>query len=187
MSMVERFYTVEQVAELLDLHVKTVRGYVRDGRLPATRVGRQYRIAAADLEAFTATPAVLPAASAPAPAAAPTVRAPRADASTVVQIDGVDRHTADRIANAIMATQLGRHERERGGAGAGAGAEGAFGFGSGAGPGAGSGSVGASGSRLRVEAVFDPDRDALKFVILGDLDLTADLLKVLDAMIGGMK
>ncbi|MFD5323391.1 helix-turn-helix domain-containing protein [Streptomyces sp. NPDC127092] len=147
MNAAQQYYTVEQIADLLDLHVKTVRGYVRDGRLPATRVGRQYRISREDLEAFTGTPV--------APAPAP--RGPRADVSSIVQVDGVDRHTADRLANAVMATVLGRH-----------------------------GDTGPdSGGRLRVETVFDEDRDSLKFVVLGDLDTTADLLKVLDALIGG--
>ncbi|MFD0367459.1 helix-turn-helix domain-containing protein [Streptomyces sp. NPDC127114] len=147
MSAAQQYYTVEQIADLLDLHVKTVRGYVRDGRLPATRVGRQYRISREDLEAFTGTPV--------APASTP--RGPRADVSSIVQVDGADRHTADRLANAVMATVLGRH----GGTGADA------------------------GGRLRVETVFDEDRNSLKFVVLGDLDTTADLLKVLDALIGG--
>jgi hypothetical protein len=37
--------------------VRTVRNYVRDGRLKAVRIGKQYRIARADLEAFTGRPA----------------------------------------------------------------------------------------------------------------------------------
>ena len=41
----QEMYSVEQVADLLGLHVRTVRGYVRDGRLKAVRIGKQYRIA----------------------------------------------------------------------------------------------------------------------------------------------
>lgn len=44
--------TVEQAAEELNLHPKTVLRYIRDGRLPATRVGKSYRIARAKLDAF---------------------------------------------------------------------------------------------------------------------------------------
>ena len=44
---------MEQVAERLGLHVKTVRGYVREGRLKAVRIGKQYRISRQDLEALT--------------------------------------------------------------------------------------------------------------------------------------
>jgi excisionase family DNA binding protein len=44
--------TVEQVAEILNLHPKTVRTHIREGRLAAVRTGRQWRIRQADLEAF---------------------------------------------------------------------------------------------------------------------------------------
>src|SRR5919109_1266080 len=44
--------TVEQAAEQLNLHPKTVLRYIRDGRLPATRVGKSYRIVRAKLDAF---------------------------------------------------------------------------------------------------------------------------------------
>ena len=51
--MPQDLYSVEQVANLLDLHVRTVRNYVREGRLKAVRIGKQYRIAREDLEAMT--------------------------------------------------------------------------------------------------------------------------------------
>jgi excisionase family DNA binding protein len=51
-----RGLTVRQVADLLGLHIKTVRGYVRDGRLKATRIGTSYRITRTDLAAFTGGP-----------------------------------------------------------------------------------------------------------------------------------
>lgn len=46
------FHTVEQVAERLKLHPKTVLRFIREGRLRATRVGKSYRIVASDLDAF---------------------------------------------------------------------------------------------------------------------------------------
>ena len=57
---VRTLYSVEQVAERLGLHVRTVRNYVRDGRLKAVRIGKQYRIAREDLEALTGHPAAAP-------------------------------------------------------------------------------------------------------------------------------
>ncbi len=51
--MTQELYSVEQVAERLGLHVRTVRNYVRDGRLKAVRIGKQYRIAREDLDALT--------------------------------------------------------------------------------------------------------------------------------------
>src|SRR5262245_17738374 len=50
--MSQALYSVEQVAQRLGLHVKTVRGYVREGKLKAVRIGKQYRIAREDFEAL---------------------------------------------------------------------------------------------------------------------------------------
>ena len=55
--MAQEWYSVEQVAERLGLHVRTIRSYVRAGRLNAVRIGKQYRISREDLEAFTGTSA----------------------------------------------------------------------------------------------------------------------------------
>lgn len=85
--------SVEQVAERLDLHVRTVRGYIRDGRLPAVRIGKQYRIAAADLDAFTGRPAS-------------AVR-PGIDVSAVVDIDGLSAVDADRLSTLLVAGSQG--------------------------------------------------------------------------------
>jgi len=46
------FVTVEQAAEELRLHSKTVLRYIRDGRLAATRIGKSYRITRSELDAF---------------------------------------------------------------------------------------------------------------------------------------
>ncbi len=48
--------TVETAAAHLQVHRKTVLRYIRDGRLPATRIGKAYRIQRADLDAFAGTP-----------------------------------------------------------------------------------------------------------------------------------
>jgi len=37
--MPQDLYSVEQVADLLNLHVRTVRNYVRESRLKAVRIG----------------------------------------------------------------------------------------------------------------------------------------------------
>lgn len=39
-----RYYTVEKVAELLALHPKTIQRYVREGKLKAKKVGKSWRI-----------------------------------------------------------------------------------------------------------------------------------------------
>ncbi len=92
--MTPPLYTIERVAELLNLHVKTVRAYVRSGRLKATRIGKQYRITRADLEAFAGTSAIdLPETTTPAR---------HVILSSIVDADGVTREVADRISTLLM-------------------------------------------------------------------------------------
>ena len=49
--------TVHFAADQLKLHRKTVLRFIREGRLPATRIGKSYRIKRSDLEAFSGLPA----------------------------------------------------------------------------------------------------------------------------------
>jgi excisionase family DNA binding protein len=46
------YYTVEQVADLLSLHPKTVQRYIREGKLRATKLGKGWRVAGHDLSVF---------------------------------------------------------------------------------------------------------------------------------------
>ncbi|MFJ4093190.1 helix-turn-helix domain-containing protein [Kitasatospora sp. NPDC089913] len=103
------YFSVEQVAELLGLHVRTVRGYVRDGRLRATRIGKQYRIARRDFESFAGgTVADTPGGAPGADAAPPAAPAPlHAEASAVVQIDGIGVREAARLSNTLLAAVSG--------------------------------------------------------------------------------
>ncbi len=92
--MTKQLYSTEEVAEQLGLHVRTVRGYVRDGRLRAVRVGKQYRITREDLEAFVGSPVVDP----------PEVgRHRHVDVSSIVEIDAVGQETAHRITTLLTA------------------------------------------------------------------------------------
>ena len=91
--MAQELYSVEQVANQLGLHVRTIRNYVRDGRLKAVRIGKQYRITREDLEEFTGAPT----------AVIDVDRSARhVEASSIVHIDAVDRATADRITTHIL-------------------------------------------------------------------------------------
>ncbi len=44
--------TPEQVAEILQVHVLTIYGYIRKGKLDAVRLGRNYRIIPEELTRF---------------------------------------------------------------------------------------------------------------------------------------
>jgi len=93
----ETHFTIEQVAERLGLHVKTVRHYVRDGKLKATRIGKSYRIARADLEVLAGPVAAEP----------PVRRTRHVEVSSVVDIDAVDKDTAYRITTFATAAVSG--------------------------------------------------------------------------------
>lgn len=136
--MSQQYYSVDQVANLLDLHVRTVRAYVRDGRLKATRIGKQYRIAREDFEAFTG-----------APTASVARAKPYAEASIIVQVNPISTESSNRLVNTLMAATASRQ----------------------------------SSAGLRVETVYDIERANLKVVVLGPLDSSAELLKIISALI----
>ncbi|MGW7572507.1 helix-turn-helix domain-containing protein [Streptomyces sp. NPDC054765] len=99
--MNDRLYSVDQVAERLGLHVRTIRTYVRDGRLPAVRIGKQYRIAHEDLEAFTGRPV-------PAPLSETAGRQRHTEVSGIVEIDAVSAETAHRLTTLLMSSAAHR-------------------------------------------------------------------------------
>ncbi|WP_416831483.1 MAG: helix-turn-helix domain-containing protein [Erythrobacter sp.] len=100
--MAQELLSAEQVAEMLGLHVRTVRNYVREGKLNAVRIGKQYRIAYADVEAFTGHAAKLP---------SDHVRRRRhVEVSSIVEIDAVDPETASRLATALTGAAQGRQK-----------------------------------------------------------------------------
>lgn len=140
--MPQQPYSVEQVANLLGLHVKTVRNYVRDGRLRAVRIGKQYRIAREDLEAFMGHPVD--------PSAAETARRSHVEASTIVQVDAIAPDASTRLGNTLMAAVAGRGPDDR---------------------------------PLRVETIYDEDRDSMKIIIVGGPADTAELLRLVTTLV----
>ncbi|GLU48281.1 helix-turn-helix domain-containing protein [Nocardiopsis ansamitocini] len=91
------YYSPDQVADLLGLHVRTVRAYVRDGRLKATRVGKQYRISHEDLEVFV---------GGRAPTSARKAR--HVEVSSIVQVEAIGPEETMRLTNTVMAVVGGR-------------------------------------------------------------------------------
>jgi excisionase family DNA binding protein len=97
--MSQDFFTIDQVAERLNLHVKTVRQFVRDGRLKGVRLGKQYRIAREDLEAFTGQPLPRP---------EPVRRTRSVEVSTIVRIEVVSPEQASRLTTLLISSLNGR-------------------------------------------------------------------------------
>ncbi|NLK88301.1 MAG: helix-turn-helix domain-containing protein [Clostridiaceae bacterium] len=50
--MTKDYYTVEQISEILNIHPKTIQRYIREGRLPAVKIGKSWRITGHDLSVF---------------------------------------------------------------------------------------------------------------------------------------
>jgi len=96
--MYQELYSVEQVADRLGLHVKTVRNYVREGRLKAVRIGKQYRIAREDLEAMTGRPE---------PPPEPVRRTRHVEVSSIVEIDAIGPEMANRLMTSLIAGASG--------------------------------------------------------------------------------
>jgi excisionase family DNA binding protein len=61
MTLSKPLLTTHNVAELLKVADATVRTWIHNGSLKAIRVGREYRVAVKDLEAFVAASATRPA------------------------------------------------------------------------------------------------------------------------------
>jgi excisionase family DNA binding protein len=89
---VKPFYTADEAATRLSVHVKTLRRYIAGGRLKAKRIGKEYRIAAADLDAFAG-----------APTPSDVVRTRQVLASTIVDIDAIGPDETHRITTMVMA------------------------------------------------------------------------------------
>ncbi len=127
------WYSAEQVAEQLGLHVRTVRNYVRDGRLKAVRIGKQYRIAHADLAALTGR--------------ATETGGRHVEVSSIVHVDGIDTVPANRMITLLTGLPKG------------------------------------TGQPVRLDAVHDAERSRLKIVVLGGVDATVELLRLIDALV----
>jgi excisionase family DNA binding protein len=91
----KQLFTVDEVAGRLNLHVKTVRRFIRDGRLPAKRIGKEYRIARPALEEFAGTSA--------AAGREPIPRTRQVLVSSIVDVDAISPEDSQRITTLIMA------------------------------------------------------------------------------------
>jgi excisionase family DNA binding protein len=90
-------YSVQEVAELLSLHPRTVRNHIREGRLEATRIGRQYRVPAEVVAALTGEPLAHDLGR------RESVRRERyVEASSVVDVHAIGRDAAERVMNLLM-------------------------------------------------------------------------------------
>ena len=91
----KHLFTVDEVARVLNLHVKTVRRFIREGRLPAKRIGKEYRITRSALDEFAGT------AADPGNTSIPITR--QVLVSSIVDVDAISPEDSQRITTLIMA------------------------------------------------------------------------------------
>ncbi|MEU0163063.1 helix-turn-helix domain-containing protein [Streptomyces sp. NPDC006261] len=145
-------YSIGEVAERLGLHVRTVRNYVRDGRLKAVRIGKQYRISRADFEALTSSSTTGSADAAPGAAASGTDDGRgHLEVSSIVQIDAIGPDAAHRLSTFVTASAQSPRDAP---------------------------------DPLRVQTVHDKERARMKIVILGGAAATAELLHLIEGVLG---
>jgi excisionase family DNA binding protein len=89
--MSEEVYTVEQFAERLKLHKKTVLRFIREGRLRAVKVGKSYRILRSDMEVMAGI----------------GVGESAARCTSIVDIPDVEPALAQHLARALPAIRMG--------------------------------------------------------------------------------
>ncbi len=98
--MSEQLHTVQQAADRLKLHPKTVLRLIHEGRLKGVRIGKAYRIQESDLRTFAgvaqgaATPARL-----------------RTRVTCVAEVQDVSIDQASRIANMLSAAMMSNEAR----------------------------------------------------------------------------
>ncbi len=88
--MAEKYFSVEQISEMLHIHPKTVQRYIREGKLNARKIGKSWRVSGHDLSLFTESEK-------------PGAEKQEARASAVIDIPVPDADSAVRIANALTA------------------------------------------------------------------------------------
>ena len=99
----ERYlYSVEKVAELLDVHKKTVLRYIKEGKLKANKIGGRWRIHGNDLTSFVGFEEKISTVISPQQKPKAEI-APEPFVSTVVNAENIDREEAIRISNTIVA------------------------------------------------------------------------------------
>lgn len=103
--MEDKFYTINQVAEILDMHHKTIRNFITDGKLRASKVGKQWRISDDDLSSFMEknkdqTEQIVEFTTNEAPS---NLVKGRINVSTVIDIEQIDKEQYMRISNTLIA------------------------------------------------------------------------------------
>jgi excisionase family DNA binding protein len=153
--MSEEVYTVEQFAERLKLHPKTVLRFIKDGRLRAVKVGKSYRILRTEMEAMTGVSPDLYRDAVEAyrgvleRKADPQGVRPSARVTSIVDLPHVAPATAERLARMLPAARTGQAAHDQ---------------------------------AMNLSVAYDPATRTLKIIIVGSLSDTAAMLKMVELL-----
>jgi excisionase family DNA binding protein len=149
----ERYlYSVEKVANLLDLHQKTILRYIKEGRIKANKVGGRWRIHGNDLSHFVGRIEHGDLEGLQRPREKREMKAgvsPEPWVSTVVHGENVDREDAIRISNTMTAVTNTKEKQDR---------------------------------KSRVDTVYFEEDLKIQVLIWGSLGFTQHLLKILEEL-----
>lgn len=106
-----KFYTIDQVAEILGMHHKTIRKFITEGKLVANKVGKQWRISGQDLNAFMEQKVntdgeeveVDEEIRVSTSGIDASVVRPKINVSTVIEVNEIDKEQYIRISNTLIA------------------------------------------------------------------------------------
>ncbi len=98
--MTEKFYSVEEISQMLELHPKTVRRFIREGKIPGKKLGREWKVAREDFIAYAHGEL--------AGTGEKEVRtfsppAQRISVSAVIELHEKDSEEASRLSNSLIA------------------------------------------------------------------------------------
>lgn len=108
--MEQKFYTVDEIASIIDLHPKTVRRFIREGKIKAVKIGRSWRISQEDFAEYAhmeLKPGTEVEKDIHSAATAEKYAEPgnknRVSVSAVIEIHEKEPEEASRISNSLMA------------------------------------------------------------------------------------
>lgn len=93
-------YTVQELAKILSLHPKTIQRFIREGRIRATKIGREWRVRREDLRDFAHAELSASARDEPLPT---TRLADRVQVTAVIELDEGHSSEVSRLSNSLIA------------------------------------------------------------------------------------
>ena len=99
--MNKKLYSIIELSKILDLHPKTILRFIHEGRIPAKKIGRTWKVSAEDLEVFCH--GELSGREVKAGPADIGEIADRISISAVIEIREQNSAEASRISNSILA------------------------------------------------------------------------------------